>query len=153
MKRDNEIQLLNPQNDDSEQLLAQYQICVEMADKVSDRRASANNFFVVVNSALIALISLEKVSCSQKLQTVICSLGILVSLFWWVSVLNYKKLNSAKFKIIHELESKLPVNLYKYEWFILKPRKSKRKYWPLSHIESYIHWLFIVAFVILIKFI
>ena len=140
-------------NKNKSEIITQYQLYVEMADKVSDRRASANNFFVVVNSALIGITGTERFSHLAKLQTVICSLGILVSLFWWLSIQNYKKLNSAKFCIIHEIESKLPVNLYKYEWYMLKKGKSKTKYWLLSHIESYIPWLFIIAFSLLILFI
>ena len=147
------VKLFNDINDNNQTLLSQYELYVEMADKISDRRTTANNFFVVLNSALIALIGSEMSSSSDCFKSLVCFLGILVSLFWWFSIINYKNLNSAKFKIIHELEAKLPANLYKYEWHILKEGKSKRKYWPLSHIESYIPWLFVIIFLILFVFI
>src|SRR5215208_5295772 len=39
-------------------LLEQYKLYVQMADKVSERRQSANRFFLTVNTALIAFLGL-----------------------------------------------------------------------------------------------
>jgi hypothetical protein len=39
-------------------LLEQYKFYLQMADKISDRRQSANNFFLTVNTALIAFLGL-----------------------------------------------------------------------------------------------
>ena len=40
----------------SNHLLAQYKICVEMADKISARRCTANNFFLSINTFLLTAI-------------------------------------------------------------------------------------------------
>lgn len=37
-------------------ILEQYKLCVEMADRISARRALANTFFVTINAAVLALI-------------------------------------------------------------------------------------------------
>ncbi len=42
-------------NKDSGQYLELYKLAVEMADRVSARRATANAFFLTVNTALLAL--------------------------------------------------------------------------------------------------
>src|SRR5215217_8956247 len=39
-------------------LLEQYKLYVQMADKISERRQSANSFFLTVNTALIAFLGL-----------------------------------------------------------------------------------------------
>jgi hypothetical protein len=38
----------------TDRLLELYKLCVEMADRVSARRATANAFFLTLNSALLA---------------------------------------------------------------------------------------------------
>ena len=38
-------------------LLEQYKLYVEMADRISARRQTANSFFLSINTAIIALIS------------------------------------------------------------------------------------------------
>jgi hypothetical protein len=44
-------------NKASEQYLELYKLAVEMADRVSARRATANAFFLTVNTALLAFVS------------------------------------------------------------------------------------------------
>src|SRR5215211_423888 len=39
-------------------LLEQYKLYVQMADKISERRQSANSFFLTINTALIAFLGL-----------------------------------------------------------------------------------------------
>lgn len=42
------------EKDSQENLLAQWQTCVEMANSVSERRDTMNNLFVTLNIAIIA---------------------------------------------------------------------------------------------------
>jgi hypothetical protein len=50
-------------------------------------------------------------------------------------------LNTAKFAVIHELESQLPVALFRHEWFVCGHNRKKRdkpienRYIPLTHLE------------------
>jgi len=56
-------------------LLEQYKLCVVMADKISSRRATANNFFVSLNTLLITVIGiLSRLGSSFA-----------AFYFWWVA--------------------------------------------------------------------
>jgi hypothetical protein len=54
-----------------------------------------------------------------------------------------------KVRVIHEIEKHLPLALYRYEWKVLGEGKDKRKYYPFSHIELLIPWVFGVIYVLL----
>lgn len=45
--------------------------------------------------------------------------GIAICVMWALTINSYKKLNSAKFAIIHKMEERLPVALYADEWVAL----------------------------------
>jgi len=62
---------------------------------------------------------------------------------------SYKQLNAGKFEVIHEIEKRLPLALYKYEWEILGEGKDKNKYYPFSHIELWIPWVFGIIYAVL----
>jgi len=80
-------------------------------------------------------------------------IGIILALFWFFGIRSYGQLNSGKFKVIQEIEKYLPINLFSYEWNILGKGKSYKLYWPLSHVERVIPWLFIVLYVALSLFV
>jgi hypothetical protein len=69
---------------------------------------------------------------------------------WYGLVRSYKDLNTAKFKVIHEMEAKLPVAPYDSEWEKVGKGKNSKLYLPFTHIEIYIPWVFFVihAFVL-----
>lgn len=96
----------------------QYKIYLEMADRISSRRQSANSFFVTLNTLLIALAGYTKVATSaETFFYVITSLaGVLICYVWYRLVLSYKNLNSAKFKVVHAMERELPYRLFDAEW-------------------------------------
>jgi len=58
-------------------------------------------------------------------------------------------LNTGKFKVLHKIESKLPLAIYEYEWEVLEEGKNKKVYYPFSHIELLIPWLFGIIYVAL----
>jgi len=64
-------------------------------------------------------------------------------------VRSYKGLNSGKFKVIHAIEKRLPLALYDTEWEALERGGNKRIYWPFSHIELLVPWIFIVIYFII----
>lgn len=131
--------------DDKKTIFKQYELYVSMADKISERRATANNFFIILTTALLAFVFNSNTN-NALLFISSCVLGIIISIIWFVLILNYKNLNSAKFKIINEIENVLPVNIYSYEWEILKKGKSKKTYFPLSHIEKLVPLVFIIFY-------
>ncbi len=125
----------DPSNDDTTTILALYQTVVEMADRVSARRAGANTFFLTLNTALAAVVGI--VSSARKppphgnLPTfdafglvVTAISGIVLALVWWLLLRYYRRLNAAKFDVINRLELRLPVHPYTEEWAILHPDES-----------------------------
>ena len=95
-------------------LFDQYKLYVELADRISQRRSIANSFFVTANTALLAVTSWIHDGVGNYI-IIISAVGILFSLFWFFLINSYKQLNSGKFKVIHEIETKLPLNLFSYE--------------------------------------
>lgn len=129
----------------------QYRMYVESAEKISDRRQNANNFFLTLNTVLISAIGLsfqvktfDNYSCARVSLAV---LGVLTCVIFWFLLRAYKQLNSGKFKVIHEIEKSLPLTIYDYEWKILGEGRDKNKYYPFSHIELLIPWVFGIIYI------
>ena len=96
-----------------------WQTCVEMANAVSQRRDTMNNLFVTLNIAVIAAIS-----WMWDIKTAfLCAAGLVICVVWLLYINNFKRLNSAKFKIINELEQKMGVSPFKDEWDVLQKTK------------------------------
>lgn len=127
-------------------LLEQYKLYVEMADRISSRRQSANSFFLSVNTAIIALISYINFvdKNASGFYWLISIAGMIICFMWYRLVRSYKDLNTAKFKVIHEMEAKLPVAPYDLEWAKVGEGKNPNLYLPFTHIEIYIPWVFLI---------
>jgi hypothetical protein len=113
--------------------LDQYKLAVEMADRVSARRATANSFFVTVQSALVTAFGFSKDD-----QWPLAVAGIVVATAWWLSLRSYRMLNGAKFDVINKIEERLPVAPYRDEWAILdrKDGPLHKRYAALSFVEQ-----------------
>lgn len=126
---------------------------IEGAEKISDRRQNANNFFLTLNTVLISVIGLSfQIKILENLswaRVLLAMLGLLICIIFWFLLRSYKQLNSGKFKVIHEIEQSLPLTVYDYEWKILGEGKDQRKYYPFSHIELLIPWVFGIIYVFL----
>jgi hypothetical protein len=101
-----------------------YKLAVEMADRISARRALANTFFLTVNTGLAALLG------GKDLRWYVAAAGIVFSLAWWWLLQSYRKLNSAKFMVINSVESRLPLQLFSDEWEYLKSARAPARAWP-----------------------
>jgi len=144
--------LFNEKNDtDNEyekRLFEQYKLYLELTDRVSQRRSSSNSFFITANAALLTIASWFKDYFGNYI-FLVSAIGIILALFWYFSIRSYGQLNSGRFKLIHEIESRLPLNLFAYEWQMLGRGKSYRTYWPLSHVERVVPILFIALYITL----
>lgn len=131
-------------------LFEQYKIFIEGIEKTSDRRQQANNYFIAINTALISLIGLSfQINMLEKspwLKVLLAILGIVICFIFYFLIRSYKQLNTGKFALIHEIEKHMPLALYAYEWKILGEGKDKAKYYPFSHIELLIPWIFGVIY-------
>jgi hypothetical protein len=121
-------------NKTKEQYLDLYKMAVEMADRMSARRATANAFFLTVNTALLAFVS----SGSLNALWLVALAGIALSGIWWMLLKSYRDLHAAKFQVIIEMESNLEVKVFDDEWKILKtnrPSGWRGKYAELGTVE------------------
>lgn len=135
------------QEDKKQDVLAIWQTCVEMANGVSQRRDTMNNLFVTLNIAVIAA-----VSWMWDVKTVfLCVAGLVICVVWLLYINNFKRLNTAKFRVIYDLEERLGVTPFKDEWDILKKTKRYLEGTKLERILPIAFALgYAVVFVILI---
>ncbi|MBE1596731.1 MULTISPECIES: RipA family octameric membrane protein [Streptomyces] len=137
------------------EVLDLYKLAVEMADRVSARRGSANAFFLSVQSALVTLIGFGTPKLSQSpwwVSLAVALAGCTLSATWWMQLRSYRNLNTAKFTVINKLEEDLSVKIYTHEWQALKsePTPSQRKrYVELGASERVVPLVFAVAHLIL----
>lgn len=116
-------------------ILEMYKIYLEMTDRISNRRQSANSFFLSINSALIGFIGYISVREDLKFNWIIALAGIILCYTWYRIVRSYKDLNSGKFRVIHEIEKELPISPYDAEWKTLGEGKDSKLYLPFTNIE------------------
>lgn len=130
-------------------LFEQYKLYVESADKISERRVSANNYLLTVNAFLVTLYGLLAASPYKGAWAVLMPFaGVLVSLTWYRIITSYRDLNTVKFKLIHELEREMPAALYHYEWQKAEEGRGKA-YHPLTHLERWMPMVFLVLYLVL----
>lgn len=141
-------------------VLEAYKLAVEMADRVSARRAVANAFFLTVNTTLVAVVGLRATSDDSVLLSLsVCVAGIAVAACWWFLLQNYRKLNEAKFVVINKIEEEhLPVKIFTDEWAALggadapagRAAKIKAGLKQLGTIERLVPVVFALLYVMLL---
>lgn len=136
-----------------EHLLEQYKIYVASAEKISDRRQKTNEFFLGLNTALVALLGFvaTKINQGEVISILVLSsiAGIIVCYLWYRIIRSYDGLNGGKFKVIHAIEERLPLALYDTEWEMLGRGENKKTYWPFTKIERWVPWVFIIIYALL----
>lgn len=75
--------------------------------------------------------------------------GIVFSYSWYRIVKSFKQLSATKWKIVLELEKKLPVKLHETEWKMLEGKDGK-KYRQLTGVEQGVPFVFIMIYVSII---
>jgi hypothetical protein len=136
-------------------LIEQYKKYLDMADKISDRRSAANTFFLTVNTGLISAFGIVNLT-GQKSSNMLLITGsfaaILLSYSWYRLIRAYRDLSTAKFKVVHQIENYLPIRPFDAEWEAVGKGRDKRLYWPFTHIERFVPWIFILVYAIVILF-
>lgn len=123
-------------------LLDQYKLYVEMADRISTRRAAANQYFLSVNSAILAFVGYLSSKDSVEYLWMLALGGIALSVLWEALITSYRNLNTAKFAVIHKIEKRLPISPYEAEWEAMERGKNPKLYRPISHIEQGVPFVF-----------
>jgi hypothetical protein len=92
----------------NDQVIEVYKVMVNSAEKVSDRRQVTNNFYGTLSSAIIAAIGLAFNAREQSVLAYLFTVGLVSATAWLLHLWKFTQLNSAKFKLILELEKSLP---------------------------------------------
>lgn len=133
-------------------LLGQYRIYVETADKIIDRRGRDNIFYgTLVSGLLAALSTLLSAGVLESVAPVIIGLSGAVAIalcgIWFVNIRVYRRLSWAKFKVIHQMEEQLPFPCFKREWALLTDGSSDDGYWGLTRNAGLVPITVSLAFV------
>jgi hypothetical protein len=123
-------------------MLAMYRDFVASAETVSDRRNKANSFYLTSCTALLGTNTYFSAQIEGVPYALLSALlGIVFGSIWMGLIASYKSLNGAKFKVIQEMERRLPMAPYKAEeWVYKKPSTYMVR---LSKFESYMPIVFI----------
>jgi len=137
-----------------DEIVNQYQLAVEMADRVSARRGQANQFYLAIESLILGapfvVRSLGGLSHpdSAVMTTLLSAVGAVVGVTWWLQLRSYRDLNRAKFAVITSLEERfLDAKIFSDEWKSLKkdPLPAWRgRYAELGTVERFVPWIFVL---------
>jgi len=127
-----------------EYLLRQYEIFVNSSENISSKRMTSNNFYLGANTALFAIAGYLSILSKSYAIIMLSFIGIFLCISWVSNLASYKRINSAKFRVIHELEEHLPARVFTKEDEYLNSR------YTLTKLERYIPYLFIILYVIII---
>lgn len=123
-------------------LVDQYKLYVEMADRISQRRTTANTYFLSLNSGLLAFIGYLTSKDSLEFLWILAAAGCALSMLWGSVIQSYRNLNTAKWSVVHEIEKRLPISPYDAEWDAVQRGQNSKLYRPISHVEGYVPWVF-----------
>jgi hypothetical protein len=135
--------------------MQQYKLYVQMADKVSERRATGNAFFLSANALLLSGLGIVSSSYARMILPIplpmvgVSLAGILLCSVWILLVRSYRQLNTAKYDLVCTMETRLPAAPYKAEWEMLRDGKKSKEYRPLTTVEVVIPFVFIILYVML----
>lgn len=127
-----------------------YKFYVEQAEKVSTKRADTNKYLLTVNTFLIGLFSIStnfEEFVKPLWNYLVPTSGALICLTWYIMIKSYSNLNSAKFKVIHEMEELMVFQPFTKEWELAEQGKGKA-YKPISKVEPNIPLIFLALYVI-----
>lgn len=132
----------------------QYTTYIESAEKVSDRRALSNTFFLTLNTAIVTVIGIFWKDRPAHDDPRILALPLLAALTicmtWWLLLRSYRQLSTAKWRIIGRVEQRLPLRLWgEAEWKTeLDEGRSFGRYVKLSVAEQWVPAVFAGIYVV-----
>lgn len=133
-------------------VVEQWKLLVDTTERVSTRRSLTNTFFLGINAAVFTLLAAfwTKGPVSWGAVPLVFPLvAVLVSCLVWLALLqSYRRLNQAKFQIVHELERQLPAAVFGEEWRLLNGGSRLRRYRRLSYLEQLVPVVFMTMYVI-----
>lgn len=144
LHNDVDVDAYNGQGSFKQHLLEQYKIFVAATEAISSRRQTANSFFVTINTVLISFTSYFNFSehMEHNALLVVSLAGLAISFMWYRLIRSYKGLNTAKFKVIREIENHLPLKPYDAEWEAVDRGNDPALYLPFTSVEVFVPLVF-----------
>lgn len=135
------------ESEKTEIILEEYKLFVQMMDSNSNRRNQVNRFYltVVASSYFVFPLVLKNGITNYYFLAWIGILGVVLCMVWFLTLYEYRTLNWAKFKVISDLEKRLPVQSYDLEYKYLK----EKKYIVLSKFEQSVTIVLSIPYLIL----
>lgn len=138
---------------DSE-LVDLYKFYVDTSLRTTERRNSANTFFVTANTGLFSALGVAHAAGLKILNFgwmfFISSAGLALCYYWYRLIRSYKGLNEAKFTIIHRLECVMEYKLFTDEWVELGEGKDPKVYQPVTELEMKIPGVFSLLYIVML---
>lgn len=143
------------------ELIEQYKAYLATSEDVLTRRQNTSNFYTTLNASMLTvattvsgvLLGIPALSNSLLVVSLIffpvSVVGILLNINWISLLESYGRLNSAKIRVISEMEKNLPANIYDTEWKVMSERLGDRSYVSFTAIEKRLPMFFIALFGIL----
>lgn len=142
-------------------VFALYSLAVEMADRISARRAVANSFFFTVQAGLAVALGAFAINTGAKdhpkpdrfVLFLAALAGSVISASWWLLLRSYRDLNKAKFAVILRIERDyLDLQLFDEEWKELKKdpiKKWRPRYAEQGAAERIVPIVFLLLYLVL----
>ena len=122
-----------------------------MADRVSARRALANTFFLTLNTAIFTAVGVfweKPPTASPWWVGFPAAILVMQCLMWFWILRSYRQLNAGKWAVVGALERRLPASpWWSAEWAALGRGEDPSRYWPVTHVEQWVPFLFALAYV------
>lgn len=119
----------NEKSDDNEQMNGindQYVHYAESAMAVSDRRLQTNRFYISILSSILVVLTVffdGSLGYHQHIGLLaIGILGVCLCILWYQTIDSHRRLNQAKYEILHNIEEDLPYQVYSDEWNLIGPK-------------------------------
>jgi hypothetical protein len=126
-------------------LLEMWKLMSEMSDRVSQRRQTANAFYLSINTAVIGAAAVLGGPGEAWRVVALSAAGVAICGAWLRAIGSYKTLNTAKFEVIHALERRLPAAPYTDEWVLLDPDRDGTRHRPFHRVETAVPWIFLAV--------
>ena len=142
--------------EDKSILLEQYKLFVNSADGLTSRRLDTNKFYLAILLGLFSIAGflntkeMSGVFDKEIILAIISVLGVSLSIVWYMNIESYRLLNSAKFKVIHEIEEQLAYPCFDREWQFRKGATPSKAYPRFTQIEKFVPIMMGIIFIVIL---
>ena len=150
---------LEQSNGNQDQLIEIYKLQSQLANSISNRRITIHKFYLLIMSGLALIFpaifklpeEIQDLVSIEFLMIGIASLGIPLSVTWFILINSNLRLSMLKYEALKKLEDKLEYQFFKEEWKFLENYGKGKTYWEISYVEIFIPILFFLIFTFLLN--